>query len=460
MRLPQVLLVAIMLLFLRLVPAAYSASALDLGQNVAGISAIAPVTCSPAPCIIPEGLIAPGNNWSNLVVNPTNTQQFLTGGSGSIGCPVTGNYASYSTSDQGSTWTQTCLPPLLTSNPYLMPPIFSYDLHNVAYAFYGSENNTNFYNIVMSTSSDNGKTWNTPTTVAQSDFGNLSMLTGMVDANAGSPLASSIYVVEAAYDLATGGAEINVLSSHDGGKTFQTVTVQPDTPEAMWGIYAEIATGKDGSVYLTYRLCNTQSGTPCKIMFSRSSNGGTTWTKPRPAASVAAAPGQTWPNTSVNGQHYSVYQPGVIAVDNSSGKFSGKLYLATYNWTGTAVQVVITSSTNGGKTWGPLVPLSPITNDQFWPWLTVGSSGAVGVTWLDRRDDPANLKYRAYLTISTDGGTTFGVNLPIDNGLEDPTNVYAGILSTGNVWIGHTLYATWFSHGTPMGTVVGGAQFK
>jgi hypothetical protein len=460
MRLPRVLFFVVSMLFLTLAPAAYSVSAPDLGQYSPGILAVAPVTCSPAPCIIPEGLIASGNNWSNFVVNPTNTQQFLSGGSGSIGCPVTGNYVSFSSSDQGSTWTQTCLPPLLTSNPYLRPPTFAYDLNSVAYAFYQSENNVNFYDIVMSTSLDNGKTWKNPSTVVQSNFGNLSMLTGTVDANAGSPFANSIYVVEGVGDLATGGAEINVLSSHDGGKTFQTVTLQPDTTQTIWGIYAEIATGKDGSVYLTYRLCNPQSGTPCKIMFSRSSDGGTTWTKPRPAASVAAAPGQTWPNTSINGQYYAVYQSGVIAVDNSSGRFAGKLYLVTYNWTGSAVQVVLTSSTNGGKTWGPLVPLSPITNDQFWPWLTVSSSGAVGVTWLDRRDDPANLKYRAYLTISTDGGTTFGVNLPIDNGLEDPTNVYAGILSTGNVWIGHTLYATWFSHGTPMGTVVGGAQFK
>lgn len=134
--------------------------------------------------------------------------------------------------------------------------------------------------------------------------------------------------------------------------------------------------------------------------------------------------------------------------------------MVTYNWTGSIVQVVLTSSTNGGKTWAPLVPLAPITNDQFWPWLNVSSTGTVGVTWLDRRDDPANVKYRAYLAISTDGGTTFGMDLPIDDGLEDPTNVYAAILSTGNAWVGQALYATWFSHGATMGTVVGGAQFK
>lgn len=459
MRFPQFLFFVVALLSLLLDTAAHAASASEFGQAVSGTSAVAPITCSPAPCVIPEGLIAPGNNWSNFVVNPANTQQFLTGGSGTS-CPVTGNYASFSSSDSGSSWSQTCLPPLLTSNPYLRPATFGYDLNNVAYALYQSENNINFYDIVMSTSADNGKTWNAPTSVVQSNFGNIGLLTATVDANAGSPFANSIYVVEAVGDLATGGSAVSVLSSHDGGKSFQTVNLQPDTTQTIWGIYAEIATAKDGSVYLTYRLCNAQNGTPCKIMFSRSTNGGTTWTKPRPAASLASAPGQTWPNTSVNGQGYSVYQPGVIAVDNSSGKFAGKLYLVTYNWTGSIVQVVFTTSTNGGKTWAALAPLSPIANDQFWPWVSVSSSGAVGFTWLDRRDDAANVKYRAYLKVSTDGGTTFGSDLPIDSDLEDPTNVYAGILSTGNAWIGHALWATWFSHGTPMGTVVGGVQFK
>jgi Neuraminidase (sialidase) len=330
----------------------------------------------------------------------------------------------------------------------------------VAYAFYASENNVNFYDVVMSTSLDNGGTWSTPQDVVHANDIGIGVSNGTVDANASSPFANAIYIVEGVGNRGTGGQSINVLSSHNGGRSFRTVNVQPDTTMTIWGSYEEIVTGKDGTVYLTYRLCNTANGTPCKIMFSRSTNGGTTWTKPRAAATVRAAPNQVWPNTDVNGQHYSVYQPGVIAVDNSNGRFAGKLYMVTYNWTGSIVQVVLTSSTNGGKTWGPLVPLAPITNDQFWPWMSVSSTGAVGVTWLDRRDDPENLKYRAYLAISTDGGTTFGKNLPIDDGLEDPTNVMAGILSTRNAWVGHALYTTWFSHGDTMGTVVGGVQFK
>jgi Neuraminidase (sialidase) len=282
--------------------------------------------------VIPERLVAPGDNWSNLVINPGNPQQFLSGGGDAV-CTATARYASFSSGDGGQTWSQTCLPPLLTSNPYLGPATFAYDLNNVAYAFYDSENNTNFNDVVMSTSTDNGITWSTPQVVVNANNFGIGVLNATVDANASSPFANAIYIVEGVGDLATGGELINVLSSHNGGSSFQTVNVQPDTTMTIWGEYAQIATGKDGTVYLTYRLCNTVNGTPCKIMFSRSTDGGTTWTKPRAAATLAAAPGQTWPNTSVNGQHYSVYQPGVIAVDNSNGSFAGKLYMVTYNWT-------------------------------------------------------------------------------------------------------------------------------
>lgn len=186
---------------------------------------VAPITCSPAPCVIPERLIAPYTNWSNFVVNPANTQQLLSGGA-STTCSYTAGYASFSSGDGGETWSQTCLPPLLASNPYVgQPATFAYNLNNVAYAFYASENNVNFNDVVMSTSTDNGQTWNTPVAVVQAIAPNLGVLTGTVDANASSPFANSIYIVESIGDLATGGSEISVLSSHDGGNSFQTANV-------------------------------------------------------------------------------------------------------------------------------------------------------------------------------------------------------------------------------------------
>jgi len=111
------------------------------------------------------------------------------------------------------------------------------------------------------------------------------------------------------------------------------------------------------------------------------------------------------PNTN----QVRVYNYPVIAVDNSNGPYAGNLYLAMYTWAGTYLRVQVIRSTDGGATWSKPVPVAPAsdTHDQFFPAISVNPTGLVGVSWLDRRNDPANLSYQAFAAISTDGGKTF-----------------------------------------------------
>ena len=80
------------------------------------------------------------------------------------------------------------------------------------------------------------------------------------------------------------------------------------------------------------------------------------------------------------------------------------------------------------------------------PWLNVSSRGLVGVTFLDRRGDPNNLKYLAFAGISKDGGLTF-INKSIAAVQSDPNNdgFGGGFMGdyTGNTWIKNSLYASW-----------------
>ena len=101
----------------------------------------------------------------------------------------------------------------------------------------------------------------------------------------------------------------------------------------------------------------------------------------------------------------AVYEYPVIGVDNSNGPYSGNLYVTMFNWTGTQLQVVVIRSTDGGKTWSAPVAVAPPsdTHDQAFPWLSVSSTGLVGVSWLDRRNDPNNVNYQAFAAISRDG---------------------------------------------------------
>jgi hypothetical protein len=89
----------------------------------------------------------------------------------------------------------------------------------------------------------------------------------------------------------------------------------------------------------------------------------------------------------------------------------------------------------------------------------------VGVSWLDRRNDPANIDYQAFAAISTDGGQSFQPNVqlttafsnPNVNGYED--NAWMGDY-TGNTWDGPDFVAAWMdsSNGIDMQEVVGGIR--
>ena len=110
------------------------------------------------------------------------------------------------------------------------------------------------------------------------------------------------------------------------------------------------------------------------------------------------------------------------------------------------MQVLVSTSTDDGLTWGTPVPVAPptATNDQFLPWLNVSKCGVVGVSWLDRRDDPANVSYEAFAALSTNHGTSFGTNRIISSAMSNPFNDgFGGSFMgdyTGNTWSG---FASW-----------------
>ena len=87
----------------------------------------------------------------------------------------------------------------------------------------------------------------------------------------------------------------------------------------------------------------------------------------------------------------------------------------------------------------PVAPVSA-THDQFQSWVSVSATGLVSITWVDRRDDAANVKYRTYVAFSSDGGVTWGQNIPLTGGLSQP--MYGMNFAT-NSWLGSTLYSAY-----------------
>jgi len=265
-----------------------------------------------------------------------------------------------------------------------------------------------------------------------------------------------------------------VSHSRDGGSTWTQELVAANANSVDYN--PSLTVGKDGTVYLAWMHCPPAGGgIYCansieNVAFSQSSDGGVTWSTPRIITKVLEVPSSCgcWdfgaiPNTTV-----AATNTPALGVDNSSGPYSGRLYATMFEWTGTYMRVQVIHSTDGGSTWSKPVPIAPPsdTHDQFFPWLSVSPNGLVGVSWFDRRNDPANVDYRAYAAISSDGGEGFQPNVqltkassnPEFNGSDEGLGRYAG-----NTWDGPDYFiAAWMdtSKGIPSQDYVGGIRLK
>jgi hypothetical protein len=455
-----------------LVGEAFHRGAIQLPPS-AGTSFDAPaLTCSPLPCVLPNVQASGGTNIANedpIAYNPSNTSQLLTGANDySCSSSLQGFYAS---SDGGSTWTRTCLP-VLPGGDGDGDPMVGYDLNNVAYAG-GIQVGSPGQVIVVSRSTNNGTSWSAPVVAAVPTLSGGVTDKGWleIDTNPASPLKNCLYVSNTQFD-ANSNSEISVSHSCDGGKTWVTKVV--DTKQiypASVDQFSDLAISKNGTVYVSWMRCPATGptgdcgGTKVKMLASRSTDGGNTWSSPVTTATPTLAPDTCGafygclPNTFER-----ISNIPVIAIDNSSGPNAGHLYIAYYSWTGTQLKVFVTNSANGGATWSAGVPVAPAsaTHDQFFPWINVASNGQIGATWLDRRNDPSNVLYDAFLGGSSNGGASFPLNVKLSSTMSNPNNDgFGGAFMgdyTGNTIAGATLYASWMDsrNGSFMQDEVGG----
>jgi len=234
-----------------------------------------------------------------------------------------------------------------------------------------------------------------------------------------------------------------------------------------------MAIAANGTLYLTWTQCTIDSQThtcgPASFEFSKSTDGGNTWSSPATILTAQQAPnpchtfrlGGVLPNTCVR-----VADLPVIAIDNSNGPHKGNLYVTYFNWTGAFMKVYVATSTDDGSTWTKkgVAPARAI-HDQFFPWVNVSKSGIVGVSWLDRRNDPKNVNYEAFAAFSKDGGRTFGKNIDLSSKPSNPCKDGFGCTFlgdyTGNTWVGKKLYVTYTDTTTGIDQdFIGGYRFK
>src|SRR5262249_54629185 len=238
-------------------------------------------------------------------------------------------------------------------------------------------------------------TWGDPVTIAFSDrdFSDKEAVT--VDTFPGSPHFGTVYV---AWDLNVPKAGsvkqwLMVARSTDGGATYQEPVRVRKKGITNIGVIPRVA--PDGLLYLVW-LAQTGSG-DTTFLFSKSEDGGLSWTKPRAIADVRSRgeqgirDGAGLPSFSVDG-------------------VTGNLYVAWQDSRfGAADQAVLVQSSDGGRTWSDPVRVSDGPNDAPAFTVAVAASGnLVAVSYYSLQNDPQRrFLTDRYVRISTDGGATF-----------------------------------------------------
>jgi hypothetical protein len=430
------------------------------------------LSCSPAPCVLPPTQASPGpknTDAAPIVADPSNPKHVLLG-SDDYNCSVYESLGFYVSADGGSDWNQVCMSSRFVDGQEYSPisgPILGYDRNGVAYigGAYGSSGSggASFAAEAFEKSSD-GVTWSAPAPALASETYDFAYCWMAVDTNATSPYVDSVYVscVKIGPDSQNTQNQVVVSHSNDGGATWLAVNVAPVQISPDVDSYTAMTVGSDGTVYLTWMYCNSGfyfcDDDYGYMLFSKSGDGGNSWSRPVLTATVVLNH-ESIPNTDQG----AVDHPS-IGVDNSNGPHAGNLYVAMYNWTGAFLRVQVVRSADGGNTWSKPVPVAPgITHDQFFPWISVSPDGLVGVSWADRRNDPANIDYQAFAAISADG-QSFQPNIQLTDAFSDPNVGGFGNYSyNGNTWDGPNYFvAAWMDQSNGINTqdFVGGIRLK
>jgi hypothetical protein len=177
------------------------------------------------------------------------------------------------------------------------------------------------------------------------------------------------------------------------------------------------AVGPNGEVYVSW------SG-PLGIMFDRSTDGGVSFGTD---IFVTDQPGG-W-SFDIFGISRCNGLP-VTACDISSSAYQGRIYVLWSDQRNgvTDTDVFLISSDDGGDTWGSITRVNddPAGRHQFFPWMTIDpTTGHLYVVFYDRRST-SGVATDVYLAISEDGGQTFTNRLISDSSFIPSAMVFFG----------------------------------
>ncbi len=208
--------------------------------------------------------------------------------------------------------------------------------------------------------------------------------------------------------------------SNTGTTGSWTIVDLPPGGPGLFDIGCDMAIQANGIVHLIFDglTCGTSTCSEEKTFYTKSTNGGQTWSSPL----LVKQHNIFGFNSSANippQDNRGIFPFGAIDVDNSSGPFNGRLYVVysdVNSGASMSTSDIYVARSNDGINWTHVKVNDDATNTaQFHPFLVVDqTNGSVVVGWHDSRNDLANnRKVDYYLSRSTDGGLTWEANTKV-----------------------------------------------
>jgi hypothetical protein len=341
--------------------------------------------------------VLPNSNQQDEVYLASNPNQpMLLFGSANTTAGSSYGQGDYVSTNGGLNWYGTDLMPNEPANT--SDPAPAIDKNGV---FIFTSLNTNGTAFMYGTYSTNyGVNWSTPYTIyGSSSDKNLSCS----DDVPSSPYYGRTYT---AWTMWSGAYPIGVSYTTNGGVSWSTAQAINNPTIMSQG--ADIVVGPGGAVYACW---SKQSSGSVGIGFSKSTNGGVSWTANETI--YATGPMRITP---FNGWGLRVNDFPRIACDKSGGTRNGWIYIVECEKglapAGSDADVILHKSTDGGTTWsaGIRVNQDAANNGkvQWFPTVCVDPGGGVNVLYYDNRNYPSvGDSCETYMSRSLDGGTTW-----------------------------------------------------
>ncbi|MEM8932881.1 MAG: sialidase family protein [Acidobacteriota bacterium] len=201
------------------------------------------------------------------------------------------------------------------------------------------------------------------------------------------------------------GNDMRFSRSTNGGVTWSTPVTLSNF--AQQGIGSDITTDKAGHVYYLWPATGGEN------WVRKSTDGGSTW---QPAVRFADTVGAyDFPVPAMSSRRVFMYVSGDS--DLSNGAYANSIYVAytdnTVPTTETAAnnhaRIQVAYSRDGGATWAISTPHATADQnsvDRFHPWLKVGPDGKVWVVFYDTRHGSRS-SVDFYYAVSSDGAQTW-----------------------------------------------------